>query len=129
MVRVVREVREVREAPLARMASWEVCVLSVRARLLARLVSRQVSAQARRSALQPGGEGQVGEHWAESLQDNHSNNLQYDILISSGQVRSGLSYLSESVATASKWSRQMLAQLRLPWQTCSLQCCDIVSIS
>ena len=125
---MVRVVREVREAPLARMASWEVCVLSVRARLLARLVSRQVSAQARRSALQPGGEGQVGEHWAESLQDNHSNNL-HNILIRSGQVRSGLSYLSESVATASKWSRQMLAQLRLPWQTCSLQCCDIVSIS
>ena len=98
---MVREVREVREAPLARMASWEVCVLSVRARLLARLVSRQVSAQARRSALQPGGEGQVGEHWAESLQDNHSHNLQYNILIKSGQVRSG----QVSLTSLSLWPR------------------------
>ena len=49
--------------------------------------------------------------------------------VSSGQVRSGQlrsgqvqnsrvwSHLSESVATVMKCSRQMLAQLRLPWQT------------
>ena len=83
-------VREVREAPLARMASWEVCVLSVRARLLARLVSRQVSAQASLSALQPGGEEQVGAHWAELLQDSHTSSLQCDNQISSANKQ--LSY-------------------------------------
>ena len=69
-------------ALLARMASCCLVLLPVTTwscsccLLAARRVSRQVSAQASRSALQPAGEEQVGPHWAELLQDNHTDTLQ-----------------------------------------------------
>ena len=67
-------------ALLARMASCCLVLLPVTTcsccLLAARRVSRQVSAQASRSALQPAGEEQLGAHWAELLQDNHTDTLQ-----------------------------------------------------
>ena len=69
-------------ALLARMASCCLVLLPLTScscsccLLAARRVSRQVSAQASRSALQPAGDEQVGAHWAELLQDNHTDSLQ-----------------------------------------------------
>ena len=83
----MRPGREVSDAWLARIARCSLVLLSVTTCLLAAsLVSRQVSAQASLSALQPGGGEQVGAHWAELLQDSQSSNL---VTIRSGQVRSG----------------------------------------
>lgn len=114
---MVRPDRELGDAWLARIARCSLVLLSVTTCLLAaRVVSRQVSAQASLSALQPGGEEQVGAHWAELLQVSHTSTLQCYNEVRSGLViiRSGQSHLSESLATSLKCSRQMLAQLRLP---------------
>ena len=75
--RVVRPDREVGDAWLAKIARCSLVLLSVTTCLLAaRVVSRQVSAQASLSALQPGGEEQVGAHWGELLQVNQTSTLQ-----------------------------------------------------
>ena len=77
VMRVVRPDRELGDAWLARIAKCSLVLLSVTTCLLAaRVVSRQVSAQASLSALQPGGEEQVGAHWAELLQVSHTSTLQ-----------------------------------------------------
>ena len=114
------------EALLARMASCSLVLRSVTLRLAARVFCRQVSLQARRSALQ----AQTGSHrgWQsrEVLQLIQTDSLQHD---SQTEDVTAVPHLSSSLATAVRCSRQTVAQSRLSLQISPLQWADIVSIS